>query len=663
MYGPAAGALAALFLILSPEHNRISHYMNPDAPMVFFLVLAFFYVWRIHEDGRTRDYLLAGAASGLAFATKYGGPPMFLPLFLAHVFQVRRRGLPAGRILFHPPLIASGLLCLAVFVVACPYAVLDFPKFAADFRWQSQHLAQAGHYGSSTAEPAIRFYLRYGFRENAGPLVQLLIPGALLLALARLRKREILLFSFPLVIFAFVSVWKTHATRYLLPAAPFFLLAGAWFFLRAADFAGALAARLRPKLKPLAAAALLAAVALPSAAKVYRFDWSLARKDTRTEASEWLLANLPEGSRLAYEAYCPPLPEGRFRTFSRQPSLGVVDIDWLAWRKVEYVIVSELEYGRFLPFPDEFPQARFYAALEKTAVLVKEFVPRYREDLLTMHNPVIRVFRLGQAPDPGFPGNFSRYAQAVSILRTHDGRQILTSTVSAAGSQARDERVLRPYVRVVDAAGKEVARLDLSAGGPAGRGRYEAEGTGAVFACPPGAQVLVGYIYAFVSPPSFWQAPAPLVKETVLIKVVPEADLRKPRIDAYLAYGIFPGTRGDRHVQTARITRAGAGWRLEGSLLGGRVRWGPDRVLNPFVRVLDPSGGEAAKVLLFSGWADAREASRVGPFRAGTLMTALPDGARVSFGYEAYRSGAAPDRPESPFAFEIPLPVLKEEGR
>jgi len=116
MYGPAAGALAALFLILSPEHNRISHYMNPDAPMVFFLVLAFFYVWRIHESGRTRDYLLAGAASGLAFATKYGGPPMFLPLFLAHVYEIRSRGLAAWRILYHPPLIAAGLPCIAVYV-------------------------------------------------------------------------------------------------------------------------------------------------------------------------------------------------------------------------------------------------------------------------------------------------------------------------------------------------------------------------------------------------------------------------------------------------------------------------------------------------------------------------------------------------------------------
>ncbi len=663
MYGPAAGALAALFLIFSPEHNRISHYMNPDSPMVFFLVLALYFIWRVYEDGRTRDYLLAGIAAGLAFATKYGGPPMFLPLFLAHIFHIRRKGLPAWRIFLHPPLIASGLLCLAVFVAACPYAVLDYSKFAADFRWQSEHLAQAGHYGSSTEVPAGLFYLRYGFRENAGPLVQFLVAGGVLLALLRLRKREVLLLAFPLLILVFISLWKTYATRYLLPAAPFFLLSGAWFFIQAAGFAGQAAARLRPKLKTAVAAALLALILLPSVSKAYRFDWSLAHKDTRTEASEWLVANLPENSRLAYEAYCPPLPEGRFRTYSRQPSLGVVDIDWLAWRRVEYVIVSELEYGRFLPYPEEFPQAKFYSALEQTAVLVKEFVPRYREDLLTMHNPVIRVYRLGQALDPRFPGNFARYAQAVTIFRTDGGRSILKSAVRASGSQAKDELVSRPYVRVLDPSGKEVARLDLLVDEGAGRGRLEAEGTGAAFVCPPHAQVLVGYAYAFASPPGFWRTPPDLAKEAVLIKAVPEADLKKPRVDAFFVYGAFPGTQGDRHVQSARITRAGAGWRLEGALLGGKLRWGPDRVLNPYVRVLDAAGAEAAKILLFPGWADAREAARVGPFRTGALMSALPAEARVAFGYDAYRTGTPPEREGGPFAFEIPLLRLEEPGR
>lgn len=663
MYGPAAGAVAALFLILSPEHNRISHYMNPDAPMVFFLVLALLFIWRIYENGRVRDYLLAGAAAGLAFAAKYGGPPMFLPLFLAHFFHVRRRGLPARRILFHPPLIAAGLACAAVFIAACPYAVLDFAKFSADFRWQSQHLAQAGHYGSSTAEPAALFYLRYGFRENAGPLVQFLVAGAVLLASLRLRRREILLLSFPLVILAFVSVWKTYATRYLLPAAPFFLLAAAWFFLLAVDRARSLAARLRPKFVPLAAAALLAVFVLPSAAKVWRLDWSLARKDTRTEASEWLVANLPEGASIAYEAYCPPLPEGRFRAHSRQPSLGVIDIDWLAWRRIEYVIVSELEYGRFLPYPDEFREARFYAALERTAVLVKEFVPRYREDLLTMHNPVIRVFRLGKGRDPRFPGNFSRYAQSVSLVRAPGERWILESRVSASGRQARDERVGRPYARVLDPAGKEVCRLQLSADITAGPERCEADGASAPFACPAGAQVVIGYTYEFTSPPAFWQVPPGLAKETVLIRAVPEGDLRRPRVDAYFAYGLFPGKQGDRHAQSARITRAGASWRLEGSLLGGRVRWGQDRVLNPYVRLLDGTGAETAKILLFPGWADSREASRVGPFRAQSLMSALPAEARVSFGYEAYQNGAAPGLPGGPFAFDIPLPAPADPRR
>jgi len=146
MYDWRVGAAAALFLTLSPEHNRISHYMNPDSPMLFFLVLALFFIWRVYQTGRTRDYLLAGVSAGLAFAMKYGGLPLFVPLFLAHVFFSLRNRRPKWRLLLHPPLIAAGLLAVVVFFVACPYAALDFPRFAkllgADHLLRDQRVAQ-----------------------------------------------------------------------------------------------------------------------------------------------------------------------------------------------------------------------------------------------------------------------------------------------------------------------------------------------------------------------------------------------------------------------------------------------------------------------------------------------------------------------------------------
>ena len=163
MFNERVGLAAALFLIFSPEHNRISHYLVPDSPMVFFLVLSFLFIWNIRRSGKARDYILAGACAGLAFATKYGGHVLFLPLFLAHLFRILETKQPKKKILFHGPLIASGLVFILVFLVTCPYTVLDFSKFKTDFTWQAMHLTQTGHYGSTSTQSVPLFYLKYGF--------------------------------------------------------------------------------------------------------------------------------------------------------------------------------------------------------------------------------------------------------------------------------------------------------------------------------------------------------------------------------------------------------------------------------------------------------------------------------------------------------------------
>ncbi len=663
MYDWRAGAVAALFLTLSPEHNRISHYMNPDSPMLFFLVAALLFIWRIYKTGRTRDYLLAGASAGLAFAMKYGGLPLFIPLFLAHLFFCLENRRPKWRLLLHPPLIAAGLLAVVVFFATCPYAALDFPRFSADFRWQSEHLVTAGHYGSSTEVNVPLFYLRYGFRENAGPLVQWLVFGALLLALARPRRREVILVSFPLLLAVAISVWKTYAVRYLLPAAPFFLLVAGSFFTTLGGWAGTRLSRFRSgpglklRLERSIPAALLILFALPSALKVYRLDWSLAHKDTRTVASEWIHAYLPAGSNVAYEAYCPYVSEKRFHPFSRQPSLGVIDFEWLKWKRIDFVIVSELEFGRFLAAPKEFPRhARFYASLDEKAVLIKSFAPRYAEDLLTMHNPVIKVYRVGRTPDPSFPGHFARFAQTVTLLKTQEGRWALRSQARAGNPSAPDEKVGSVYVHVTDSSGNDIARLTLEPEPAAAEGERLLTGTARPFPIPPGAGVAIGYDYEFSGRNDGWELPGSLRKEFPLVRSLDEADLRRTRLDFHFFYAAFPGTRGDDYFQNVTLSGGGDGWNGVSVAYGGELKWGDDQVVDSFVRITDAAGRELARWLLFEGPAGSFEAAQAGPLRATATLSELPSGFRVFVGYARYLDNALPDRAGGPESLEIPRP-------
>ena len=81
----AVGLLAALFLYFSPEHNRISHYMNPDSPMVFFCPLISF-IWRIYKPARENTMPWRGS-SRPRFAIRVRATCLH-PL-LAHLFYVR----------------------------------------------------------------------------------------------------------------------------------------------------------------------------------------------------------------------------------------------------------------------------------------------------------------------------------------------------------------------------------------------------------------------------------------------------------------------------------------------------------------------------------------------------------------------------------------------
>jgi 4-amino-4-deoxy-L-arabinose transferase-like glycosyltransferase len=234
MYNRTVGLLAAVFLTFSLEHTTTSHAMMPDAPMVFFMVLAFYFIWRVYEEGRPRDYIFTGLAAGAAMALKYGGHMMFLPLFLAHLFRVLEHREPKKKIIFYWPLYASGLVFLAVFLIGCPYAVIKFKEFKADFKWQTNHLLNEGHFGDSPQHSAWLFYLQYGFRDNIGRWAQYLAFGGIVATIFRRKARELILLSYPIALLLIIGGWKTRATRYFLPLAPFFILLAAGF----ADTAG-----------------------------------------------------------------------------------------------------------------------------------------------------------------------------------------------------------------------------------------------------------------------------------------------------------------------------------------------------------------------------------------------------------------------------------------
>src|SRR5262249_30563513 len=178
------------------------------------------------ETGRLRWFILAGAMSGLAAATKYnGGTAILMPLAaILHVGALRTRtlallGVVAG---------AAGAV-----LSGGPFSVLDLPGFLNGFASLMQHYNQERQ-GAET--PAI-IYLKHiadwfsvsdpsgrHYRFTAWPAVVLCTLGAFNVAMrgvssARLAQSLILLL-FPVSYFWFISNHSLVFARYAMPVLP-----------------------------------------------------------------------------------------------------------------------------------------------------------------------------------------------------------------------------------------------------------------------------------------------------------------------------------------------------------------------------------------------------------------------------------------------------------
>lgn len=141
LVGPRAGLVASALLAVAFLPVHYSHLALNDVPALAPLCLALVGVAGVYRFGRRRDYALAGAALGIACATKYTAGVIFPCLIAAAVASPHAAN--PGRAA--RGLALAGGLAVAGFLIANPYAVLDFSGFEQGLMRQS---AAAGDGGS-----------------------------------------------------------------------------------------------------------------------------------------------------------------------------------------------------------------------------------------------------------------------------------------------------------------------------------------------------------------------------------------------------------------------------------------------------------------------------------------------------------------------------------
>ncbi len=281
-FSKRTGYLAAALLGFSFAHADLSHWILPEAAVAFVTSLALFFVFRSYREASFRSLVLAGLISGIAISTKYNAGFVVLPLILAAFwrFTGSERYKAVG---------ASLLSLLAGFVGASPYWVLSFHAYWQDLAYTVSHV-RTGMVGHFADLPGI------------WPLWQLLVSdwsiGLVLVTgffslFFRKERESILLAALVVPTVVIIGFWSRTGIYYLVPVLPALALAAGHFLSQIPD----------RKMPVLAKTVFLGAVFLPALIKIGLYDIRLMQEDSRTVAQQWIEANIPARSSIAYENY------------------------------------------------------------------------------------------------------------------------------------------------------------------------------------------------------------------------------------------------------------------------------------------------------------------------------------------------------------------------
>ncbi|MDP2711391.1 MAG: glycosyltransferase family 39 protein [Solirubrobacteraceae bacterium] len=288
----SAGIFAVAFLPVFYSKLALN-----DVPTLAGVCLALWGAAGILRDGRLRDYVWAGLGLGLAAATKYTGGIVLLPILAAAGAQFAVAGGRSGAL---RGISLVGVLALVSFVVANPYAVLDFASFWDGLTHQADASGDAAGKLGLTQDSGYLYYLwSFGWGLGWVPLV-FAVGGAVRLCFDE--RRLVWMLVPGLVLFVlFMGSQERYFGRWLMPVFPFVCILAAYAAIELADWLGARAAALRPTF--VAAAIVL----LCGQGVVYSLHSGmvLSREDTRNIAREWMVANVPAGTKIVVEPVVP----------------------------------------------------------------------------------------------------------------------------------------------------------------------------------------------------------------------------------------------------------------------------------------------------------------------------------------------------------------------
>jgi hypothetical protein len=405
--------LAAALVSFAVLHVQLAHFYTSDPPLTFFVLLTLNLAADVaRSDGRWRQVGL-GIAFGLALATKITAALLIVPILAACYARATSDRTPAQRQSprpsSHPSPLPAAIRCMTpvllpavcVFIVAQPYALIDWQTFLSDTLRESQ-IAWGRLDAPYTRQYAGTLPYLYSMWQTAlwglGLPLGLIAWAALGLGILRWTRNgtwaDALLLAWGGTYLAITGLLYAKYLRYMLPLLPILLILVIYLLsIRRSDGT--------PSVEPssighpaLATAAVAALLILVSSAYALSYATIYAEPHSWITASEWIYEHVPPGSTLALEEWDTALPlpldvDGHprrieeydartLRLYGEPDSVQKWEELTAELAKSDYVIVASRRlYGSIPREPERYPLATRYYDMLFSGRLGFELVKEY----------------------------------------------------------------------------------------------------------------------------------------------------------------------------------------------------------------------------------------------------------------------------------------------
>lgn len=305
--------LAAACVAFTPFEVQQAHFYTVDTILLFFVMLTLLAcVKLIHTERPVLWSLVAGLGFGLGLATKTSAAPLILPLLVALALRLYHRRDGWELVI---PLVYAGCTTILVFIVAMPYALLDFSEFQQQVAYQgdlARGLIDLPYVRQFAGTIPVVYQLQNLVVWGMGLVLGLASLAGLLWICWRLWRREMARWLVPLswvLVYAGINcTFFTKYMRYLLPIYPVLALMGACLLISLASCNTIGWPVVRARAMRIATAGLIGLVLVATLFQCLALDNVYSQPDTRIQASLWLYQHLKPGTLLTYEVWDDALP-------------------------------------------------------------------------------------------------------------------------------------------------------------------------------------------------------------------------------------------------------------------------------------------------------------------------------------------------------------------